>query len=191
MKLTSIIPLFSCVCLADPLGKRASTTGYTSGDTANDVVNGVCAPLTVIFARGTGESGNIGTVIGPPLFQALSNDLNKNVALQGVTYAADIAGDVDGGAEGGPTMAKLAQQALQQCPTTKVALAGYSQGGLVIHYALNNAGLSSASISAITYFGDPGKILSRSMQRSLVFANEIGLVRGRYREKRFGAREQD
>ena len=155
MKSVKLSLFFATAAFSSPLTKRA-TTGYTSGDTANDVTNGICAPLTVIFARGTGESGNIGTVIGPPLFKALSSDLDKNVALQGVNYAADIAGDADLGAEGGPAMAKLAQQAVQQCPTTKLALAGYSQGGLVIHYALNNAGLSSSSVSAITYFGDPG-----------------------------------
>jgi cutinase len=166
MKILFVPLLFSYMALALPLAKR-SITGYTSGNTANDVTNGVCAPLTVIFARGTGESGNIGSVIGPPLFQALSTALNKNVALQGVVYAADFAGDVDGGAEGGPPMAKLAQQALKQCPTTKVALAGYSQGGLVIHYALNQAGLSSSSVSAITYFGDPGEHLSISIMTGL------------------------
>ncbi|KAK5119267.1 hypothetical protein LTR85_007881 [Meristemomyces frigidus] len=64
------------------------TTGYTSGDTASDVDNGVCAQLTVIFARGTGESGTIGTVAGPPMFKQLSTDLNKKVALQGVSYPA-------------------------------------------------------------------------------------------------------
>ena len=161
MKLSSSLSLLlGSGALASPLAKRAgTTTGYTSGNTANDVTNGVCAPLTVIFARGTGESGNIGSVIGPPLFAALSKDLNKNVALQGVNYAADVAGDTDLGAEGGPTMASLAEQALKQCPSTKVALSGYSQGGLVIHYALNSAGLPSADVSAIVYFGDPGKLL--------------------------------
>lgn len=154
MKVSSL--LFASTALAAPLAKRA-TTGYTSGDTASDVQDGVCAPLTVIFARGTSESGNIGSVIGPPLFAALSSDLDKNVALQGVNYAADIEGDIDLGAEGAPDLVTLTQQALSQCPTTKVALAGYSQGGLVIHYALNEDGLSSSDVSAIVYFGDPGK----------------------------------
>lgn len=160
MKL-NILSLLAVSAVASPLSIRATTgtTTYTSGNTANDVTNGVCAPLTVIFARGTGESGNIGSVIGPPLFAALSKARSKNVALQGVNYPADAAGNANLGASGGPTMASLAQQALSQCPTTKIALAGYSQGGLVVHYALNSAGLSSSSVSAITYFGDPGEFL--------------------------------
>lgn len=159
MKLTSLSLLLGSTAFAGPIAKRASsTTGYTSGDTATDVTDGVCAPLTVIFARGTSETGNIGLIIGPPLFAALKTDLDSQVALQGVNYAADVAGDIELGAEGGPDMATLAEQALSQCPTTKVALAGYSQGGLVIHYALNSAGLSSADVSAIVYFGDPGEL---------------------------------
>lgn len=63
--LPALILIFTAFALAKPVTKRA--TGYSSGDTASDVQNGVCAPLTVIFARGTSESGNIGTVIGPPV----------------------------------------------------------------------------------------------------------------------------
>ena len=150
--------LFLASAIASPIGKRAgSTTTYTSGSTASDVQNGVCAPLTVIFARGTSEAGNIGTIIGPPLFKALSSKLNKRVALQGLNYPADLAGDLNLGKSGATPLKNIVQQALSQCPSTKIALGGYSQGGLVIHYALNNAGLSSASISSIVYFGDPGK----------------------------------
>ena len=157
MKLLVAFTFLAAIASAVPVQKRAgSTTTYSSGDTANDVTNGVCAPLTVIFARGTSETGNIGTIIGPPLFAALSSDLDKNVALQGVNYPADLAGDLDLGAEGAPDLVSLVTQALDQCPSTKIALAGYSQGALVIHYALNDDGLSSSDIDAIVYFGDPG-----------------------------------
>jgi hypothetical protein len=59
------------------------------------------------------------------------------------------------GATGAPHLAKIAKQAMAQCPGTKLALSGYSQGGLVIHYALNNGLLSSSEVDAIVYFGDP------------------------------------
>ena len=45
MKLTTLSFLLGSTAFASPLGKRA-TTGYKSGNTANDVTNGVCAPLT-------------------------------------------------------------------------------------------------------------------------------------------------
>lgn len=42
--------------------------GSSGSSTADDVKNNVgCRPLTVIFARGTSERGNIGSVVGPPL----------------------------------------------------------------------------------------------------------------------------
>lgn len=156
MKLLYTVSLFLASALSSPVTKRAgSTTTYVSGDTARDVENGVCAPLTVIFARGTSESGNIGLIIGPPLFKSLSSKLNKHVALQGVNYPADLAGDLNMGASGAPNMKALVQQAVAQCPDTKIALSGYSQGGLVTHYALNKGGLDSGLIDAIVYFGDP------------------------------------
>lgn len=32
---------------------------------------GLCRPVTVIFARGTIEQGNVGSLVGPPFFNAL------------------------------------------------------------------------------------------------------------------------
>ena len=73
-----------------PIGGGGGTGGGSS--TANDVTNDApCQPVTVIFARGTGEPGNIGAVIGPPLLSALKSKLNNAVAYQGVPYAASAA----------------------------------------------------------------------------------------------------
>lgn len=156
MHLSTIFWLFAPVCLDAAVIPR-SVTGYTSGNKADDVENGICAPLTVIFARGTTELGNIGGIIGPPLFKQLSKKLDGNVALQGVKYPATWASLQTGGQSGSDTLIGLVQQAFEQCPSTKVVLSGYSQGALVIHYALNQAGLDSAKISAIVDFGDPRK----------------------------------
>lgn len=51
-------------------------------------------------------------------------------------------------------MAKLANQALQACPKTKIVLSGYSQGAMVVHNALSN-GLDGSSVAAVVVFGDP------------------------------------
>ena len=136
----------------------SSTDGastYTSGDTANDVTdNNGCSPLTVIFARGTSESGNIGTVAGPPMFEQLIDDLGaKGVSLQGVPYPASVAGNADCGSDGGSDMASLVSQALSQCPNTKIALSGYSQGACVVHNAVQQSGVSASSVGAVVLFG--------------------------------------
>lgn len=64
-----------------------------------------------------------------------------------------LQGDADSGGDGGATMAKLAQQALTQCPDTKIVLGGYSQGAMVVHTALNT--LDGSKVAAVAAFGDP------------------------------------
>ncbi|TKX25205.1 cutinase-like protein 3 [Elsinoe australis] len=154
LALSAPTPLDTSLALdAAILEKRA--TGYSGGSTASDVTNGACAPLTVIFARGTSETGTVGTVVGPPLFSALKSKLNGNVALQGVSYPASAAGNANLGQDGGPTMAKLANQALSQCPGTKVVLSGYSQGAMVVHNAVQKSGFAAGNVAAAVLFGDP------------------------------------
>ena len=52
-------------------------------------------------------------------------------------------------------MASLVTQALSQCPNTKVAVSGYSQGGLVVHNAASANGMNAAQVPAVVIFGDP------------------------------------
>ncbi|KAI6840773.1 hypothetical protein KC367_g4254 [Hortaea werneckii] len=143
------------VALAVPVEKRASTS-YSGGSTATDVADGVCAPVTFIFARGSTETGNMGSTVGPALAKALISALGSDrVAIQGVEYPATIESNISMGSEGGPEMAKLAQQALSNCPNTKIALSGYSQGATVTHYAVKSGGLNADSVSAVVLYGDP------------------------------------
>lgn len=100
-----------------------------TSDTENDLTDGsACKAVTVIFARGTTESGNVGSIAGPPFFSALATDIgSENLAVQGVEYPADVPGFLAGGdADGSKKLAALAAQALTQCPDTKVVLSGYS-----------------------------------------------------------------
>jgi len=49
--------------VAAPVGGNATEiVARQLGDTSNDVVNRVCRGTTLIFARGTTETGNIGIV---------------------------------------------------------------------------------------------------------------------------------
>lgn len=53
--------------------------------------------------------------------------------------------------------AQLAQQALSQCPDTKVVLSGYSQGGQLVHNAAKLLPAKTAGkVAAAVTFGDPG-----------------------------------
>lgn len=99
-----------------------------SSDTENDLTDGsACKAVTIIFARGTLEGGNVGSLAGPPWFEAVANDIGaENLAVQGVDYPASIVGFLEGGdADGSTLMANLSQQAQTQCPDTKLVLGGY------------------------------------------------------------------
>lgn len=80
------------------------------GVTENDIINGVCKPFTLIFARGTSERGNIGGIVGPPLVAALKSRIGaNNVAVQGVSnHRANVVELLEGGsATGGANMADV------------------------------------------------------------------------------------
>lgn len=102
-----------------------------------------CKPVTVIFARGTIELGNVGSITGPPFFNALNDAIGaENVGVQGVDYPANILGYLEGGDPGGAsTTAQLLEQAASECPETQIVLSGYSQGAQEVH-------LGEAQVSA-------------------------------------------
>ncbi|KAF1365632.1 cutinase-domain-containing protein [Lizonia empirigonia] len=136
----------------------ASCQTSTGGSTEDGVKNGnCCTDMTVIFARGTGEMGNMGTISGPPMVKAIRSKLGADkVTVQGVDYAASVAGNANLGADGGKVMAQYVQQALKQCPGTKIIVSGYSQGGMVVHNAFSN-GVSASNVAGVVLFGDPLK----------------------------------
>ncbi|CZR62422.1 related to cutinase precursor [Phialocephala subalpina] len=118
-----------------------------------------CPAMSVIFARGTAEPGNVGILTGPPFFAAIADYMNAtgNLAIQGVDYPADIPGFLAGGStQGAQTMAKLVNKTLAACPNTQLLLSGYSQGAQVVHLAAASLPTNTTSkISSIVLFGDP------------------------------------
>ena len=72
-------------------------------DTRNDILNGICKPFTLIFARGTTEDPNLGNIVGPPFVLALQLALGaENVAIQGVNnYPANVVEYCEGGSLSG------------------------------------------------------------------------------------------
>lgn len=90
---SAILLALASQAFATPIQPRQSF----AGDTENGL-SGPCKAYTVIFARGTTETGNVGTIAGPPFFQALASRVGSgNLAVQGVNYPADVAGFLAGG----------------------------------------------------------------------------------------------
>ncbi|KAJ3942062.1 uncharacterized protein N0V96_007551 [Colletotrichum fioriniae] len=132
-----------------------------NGDTFNQLTDGTaCRKVTLIWARGTTQSGNVGEAgsEGPVFFNALAGLVGtSNLAVQGVDYPASILGFLAGGdAAGSTTMANLVARAVTQCPSTKIVMSGYSQGGQLVHNAASKlTAAQTARVSAVLIFGDP------------------------------------
>lgn len=98
----------------------------------------------------------MGSSVGPALANQLISSLGRDrVSVQGVDYTASIYSNALRGSDGGKVMAKLANDQLSRCPNTKVAISGYSQGAMVVHYAVKSAGLAAAKVSSAVVYGDP------------------------------------
>lgn len=84
-----------------------------------------CAPVYVIFCRGTTEPPPLGIVVGP-IFASTLENLIPDVAVVGVTYPADIQGYLEGGDPIGTSdMESLAESYASSCPGGKIVLSGY------------------------------------------------------------------
>lgn len=104
--------LASLAALASSVAASPITARQYSGSTFNQLTDGTpCRAVTLIYARGTGQQGNVGdpAAVGPLMFNALAAQVGvSNLAVQGVSYAANIPGFLAGGdAAGISTMASL------------------------------------------------------------------------------------
>ncbi|KAF6820410.1 cutinase [Colletotrichum musicola] len=128
--------------------------------TENDLARkAACADVTVVFARGTTEPGNVGLVTGPPFFDALREQMggSKSLAVQGVEYPATFAGFNRNGTDGVPSLTNFINQAITRCPSSKLVVSGYSQGALVVRSTAQSLPAATmAKISSVVLFGDPG-----------------------------------
>ncbi|TPX15908.1 uncharacterized protein E0L32_000242 [Thyridium curvatum] len=170
-----------------------------------------CPSVTIIYARGTYEIGNVGVLVGPGFFEAVklatsATNSSVSVAVQGVEYAAIFPEYVKGGDRAGSqkmysyppsqsiqvpgarsatdflpiTRADDVSQALEVCPQTKVVMAGFSQGGQVVHNAAAQLPPATmAQVSSVVIFGDPlnGTAVAGAVpERVLVLCHESDII---------------
>ncbi|KAF2015225.1 carbohydrate esterase family 5 protein [Aaosphaeria arxii CBS 175.79] len=125
-----------------------------NGDTYNQLTDGTpCREITVIYARGTTQDGNVGApdTEGPNFFNALAAKLGgtSRLAIQGVTYPANVFGFLAGGdSAGSTTTLNLINTAASKCPSTKIVLSGYTQ---------KLSASVAARVNAVVVFGDPDR----------------------------------
>lgn len=95
MRLQQILfAALASTAVAAPILKERACTAQGNGGGLNEngvVNNNCCTDVTIIFARGTAEFGNVGTFAGPPFFKSLRAKLGvSRVTVQGVKYPADL-----------------------------------------------------------------------------------------------------
>ena len=85
-----------------------------------------CASVVVYFARGTTETGTLGTVVGPPFQSALVSVLGtRSLNFVGINYPATVDGYLAGGDVGGATtMANSVTSTANACPNAKIVISG-------------------------------------------------------------------
>ncbi|KAH7091895.1 cutinase-domain-containing protein [Auriculariales sp. MPI-PUGE-AT-0066] len=155
-------------------------------DEQNDVTTRVCRNTTLLFARGTSELTNMGGSVGPALATALRARLGaSNVAVQGIDYPADVAGAVTGALSPATALGSIdcdnkIGTLLSYCPSTRIVIAGYSQGAEQVHGCLLRITQTEAnSVRAAVTFGDPLQYTGFSKissSRGKVFCNLGDLV---------------
>jgi cutinase len=129
------------------------------GSTANEFVQGGCADVIMLFARGSTETGNMGTICGPQTANGLKDVFGSaRVAVQGIEYDAALSTNfLPGGAdpEGIDEMKQLIAQATSQCPDSALVVGGYSQGAALTHRAVEDLPQAQKNQIVAAYtFGD-------------------------------------
>ncbi|KAK0639790.1 cutinase-domain-containing protein [Cercophora newfieldiana] len=132
-----------------------------SSDTRNELSSGTgaCPPIIFIHARGSTESGNMGS-LGPIIADVLEAHFGaNNVWVQGVggAYKAAL---LDNFLTDGTTTAAIQEMknlltlANTKCPSSKVLAAGYSQGGALAGAAIRDSSAAvREQIKGVTLFG--------------------------------------
>lgn len=97
-----------------PIGSTVNDLQSTLTSTEQDIADkldvnvtqnagAACADVTILFARGTDDPGNVGLMTGPAFFDAVKGQLkDKSLAVQGTNnYGANIDGFLKGGDKNG------------------------------------------------------------------------------------------
>lgn len=90
------------------LEEHALSKRQYSSSSYNQLTDGTaCRRISVIYARGTGQQGNVGdaAAVGPLFFNQIASRVGGTsaLAIQGVTYPANVAGFLAGGDAAGST----------------------------------------------------------------------------------------
>ncbi|KKK12597.1 hypothetical protein P175DRAFT_0448818, partial [Aspergillus ochraceoroseus IBT 24754] len=153
-----VISALAALAIAAPMPvERAQVLDLLN---ANDLENGICKPVTLIFARGSIELGNMGVIAGMPTCDDLKKNLGtENVACQGVggAYTAHLIPNLfpeNTSPQAIGEAVKMFKLAATKCPKTQIVAGGYSQGTAVIDNAIQELDNTLKSqVKGVVLFG--------------------------------------
>ncbi|PLN79673.1 putative cutinase [Aspergillus taichungensis] len=156
-----LIAALATLAIANPIPEpEAHALVARQGLNSNDIEEGICRPVTLIFARGSTEQGNMGLIIGGPTCAALKAKLGaENVACQGVggDYTANLLPNFlseNTDAKSIAEATKMFTMAKEKCPDTQIVAGGYSQGSAVIDNSVKALDEDlKAQVKGVTLFG--------------------------------------
>jgi cutinase len=154
-----------------------------------------CTDVDVVVARGTGEPGRLGLIVGDPVFSAIQQRLSGTTSTgTPVDYPASLSPTSP--TDGNRALVNHVTAQAQACPNQRFVLVGYSQGANVVG---NSLGISSQGaavggpvvatipasveprVAAVLVFGYPLRKLGRGItgtyaQRTLDICAPLDIV---------------
>ncbi|KAI9928484.1 hypothetical protein ASPWEDRAFT_181950 [Aspergillus wentii DTO 134E9] len=190
MFLQSFLPLLLAPLIA------ASPTGVAPRNAhharqyieADDLATGQCKDVMFLFARGSTEIGNMGTVVGPEVCDDLALQGIGSVGCQGIggAYTAGLAENFlpqNTAPQDIQAAVDMFNQCSTKCPNAKIVAGGYSQGSAVIDNAVQKLSDDvKAKVKGVVLFGftrnlqDGGKIPGYPQDQTKVFCAVGDLV---------------
>ncbi|RSM86235.1 cutinase family protein [Kibdelosporangium aridum] len=132
-----------------------------------------CTDIDVVSARGTGEPGTLGIIVGDPVYSAVQRKLTgKSTTAYPVNYPANL--DLTSATKGNIDLVNHVTSQAAACPNQRFVLVGYSQGANVVS---NSIGVSSAGapVGAPIAATIPSS-LERRVAAVVVFGPPIGSI---------------
>lgn len=145
---------------------------FTTPATAVPAPGSGCAAVHVITARASTEAPGEG--ITGALVTQIVNSSQQTVSRASVNYPATLNNYANSSAQGVTALKQQLSTQVQNCPSQKIVLAGYSQGAHVVLDVLGGGGGGSlgattppiaaaiaSHVTAVATFGDPRHVVNQ------------------------------
>ncbi|RBQ82935.1 hypothetical protein VDGD_09278 [Verticillium dahliae] len=192
MKFYTLFSLFKALASALPVSdEQPHALEARQSVNRNDLERGsstACPRVIFIYARATGEPGNMGTSAGPAVARVLEAKYRNAVWVQGVggAYRADLLSNLQPAGASAAAIAearRLLDLAASKCPSARVVTGGYSQGSAVMAGTLGGASQRTKSqVQGVVLFGytrnaqSGGRVPGFPVERTRVFCRAGDMV---------------